>query len=157
MLERNDFLQIVAATPLVSIDLIVQNASDEVLLGLRSNAPAQGYWFVPGGRILKSETLEQAFERITNNELGKAFGVQSAHMIGVFEHHYPNNLADDTFATHYIAIGMSLKLRDDLSSLPKDQHTCYRWQQVESLLASPEVHQNTKDYFIKTEGLRSIL
>jgi hypothetical protein len=39
--------------PLVSIDLIIRDNADRVLLGLRNNEPAKGYFFVPGGIILK--------------------------------------------------------------------------------------------------------
>jgi len=49
---------------LVSIDLIIRNARDEVLLGLRSNEPAKGFYFVPGGMIRKGERLGEAFASI---------------------------------------------------------------------------------------------
>ena len=52
-LSESTFQTIIGATPLVSIDLIVKNAKGEVLLGYRTNRPAQGYWFVPGGRVQK--------------------------------------------------------------------------------------------------------
>ena len=57
MLNDTDFLHIVDATPLVSIDLVLRNERDEVLLGQRKNRPAQGIWFVPGGRIRKNERV----------------------------------------------------------------------------------------------------
>ena len=57
-------LKIIDATPLISIDLIILNSNDEILLGKRNNRPAKGYWFVPGGRIRKNETLKQALSRI---------------------------------------------------------------------------------------------
>ncbi|MEG1251614.1 MAG: NUDIX domain-containing protein, partial [Citrobacter sp.] len=57
------FQTIVQNTPLISIDFIVKNERDEVLLGKRVNKPAKGYWFVPGGRIFKNETIFQAFKR----------------------------------------------------------------------------------------------
>ncbi len=154
MLDRTEFLKVVQATPLVSIDLIVRNPRDAVLLGERNNAPAMGYWFVPGGRILKSESLEQAFARITLAELGEPLKIESARLIGVFEHHYPDNVANDAFATHYIAIGMQLQVERELTGLPCQQHAQYQWMAVDALLQAPQVHQNTKDYFIASRGLR---
>src|SRR5262245_15102798 len=68
MLSRQDFLQVVRDAPLVSIDLIVRNLEGEVLLGLRNNRPAQGWWFVPGGIVRKNERFEQAFRRISQAE-----------------------------------------------------------------------------------------
>ncbi len=66
-LSDKEFMNLIKNAPLVSIDLIVKNKKDEVLLGLRKNAPAKGTWFVPGGRIGKNETLQEAFKRIANN------------------------------------------------------------------------------------------
>lgn len=50
-LASKTFQTIIGATPLVSIDLIVKKAKGEVLLGYRTNRPAQGDWFVPGGWV----------------------------------------------------------------------------------------------------------
>ena len=52
-LETELFKSIVEHTPLISIDLIIRNEDGKALLGQRLNRPAQNYWFVPGGRILK--------------------------------------------------------------------------------------------------------
>ena len=55
-LRQEDFATVVRSTPLVSLDFIVENSRGEFLLGKRTNRPAQGYWFVPGGRVQKDET-----------------------------------------------------------------------------------------------------
>ncbi|MET0064973.1 MAG: GDP-mannose mannosyl hydrolase [Candidatus Thiodiazotropha sp.] len=155
MLDRTEFLNVIQATPLVSIDLIVRNPRKEVLLGERNNAPAMGYWFVPGGRILKSESLEQAFARIALAELGEPLKIESARLIGVFEHHYPDNVANDAFGTHYVAIGMQLQVERELNDMPCQQHAQYQWMAVDTLLEDSRVHQNTKDYFLSSRGLRA--
>jgi colanic acid biosynthesis protein WcaH len=49
MLPIETFKTVIASTPLISIDLIVRNNQQQILLGKRLNKPAQGYWFVPGG------------------------------------------------------------------------------------------------------------
>ena len=48
-LSREEFLKVVENTPLVSIDLIVQDPQGRILVGYRKNRPAQNTWFVPGG------------------------------------------------------------------------------------------------------------
>jgi colanic acid biosynthesis protein WcaH len=70
MLSRDDFLAVVTLTPLVSIDLVVVDEEGYILVGKRTNEPAYGTWFVPGGRVNKDETLDAAFERIATDELG---------------------------------------------------------------------------------------
>ena len=64
-LSQEVFTTVIDSTPLISIDLVVENEHGELLFGLRNNRPARGFWFVPGGRILKNETLDAAFERLT--------------------------------------------------------------------------------------------
>jgi colanic acid biosynthesis protein WcaH len=70
MLPLDIFEIVIEAMPLISIDLTVRNSKQEILLGRRLNRPAQGYWFVPGGRILKDETIEDSFNRLLKVELG---------------------------------------------------------------------------------------
>ena len=84
MIDKETFLQIVDSTPLVSIDLILENQQGKVLLGMRNNSPAQGYWFVPGGIIRKNERLYDAFKRISSVELGAELIITDAKLIGAF-------------------------------------------------------------------------
>ncbi|WP_230846571.1 NUDIX domain-containing protein, partial [Achromobacter xylosoxidans] len=70
LLAESDFRRAVEMLPLVSIDLLLRDAEGRYLTGLRSNPPAQGSWFVPGGRIRKNETLPRALQRIVREELG---------------------------------------------------------------------------------------
>ena len=77
-LSISDFSHVIKSTPLVSIDLLVYNASREYLIGLRNNSPAKSFFFLPGGRIMKSESLDAAFQRITNDELGVKLFLKNA-------------------------------------------------------------------------------
>ena len=49
MLDLNTFKTIVNSTPLVSIDLIIKNSNNEILIGKRINKPAKDYYFTIGG------------------------------------------------------------------------------------------------------------
>ena len=70
-LSDSDINTVIRLAPLVSIDLIIRDAADRILLGLRNNEPAKGYFFVPGGIILKDETLADAFTRIMQKEISR--------------------------------------------------------------------------------------
>ena len=82
---------VIRLAPLIAIDLIIRNARDDVLLGLRKNEPAKGCYFVPGGMILKNERLADAFARLAKTETDHAASFDDARLIGVFEHFYDNN------------------------------------------------------------------
>jgi colanic acid biosynthesis protein WcaH len=141
------FKSIIKHAPLISIDLVVQNKIGEVLLGYRNNRPAQGYWFVPGGRILKDESMGCAFKRLTLNELGTEFNLSAAQLIGPFEHFYSDNVTGDEFSTHYIALGYRLTVDQSNLKLPLEQHSQYTWMTVDELLAHPRVHKHSRWYF----------
>lgn len=148
-LSETDFLSLVDRAPLVAIDLIVRNAAGHVLLGRRTNSPAQGYLFVPGGRIRKEEPLDAAFRRITQAELGAPLERTVARLIGVYDHIYPgdNFASAPGITTHYVVLGHSLTLPEDYPLQRDDQHSLWVWMDVPALLAHEEVHANTKAYF----------
>lgn len=147
-LNDEAFLSIIDATPLVSIDLIIRDVTGAVLLGKRDNRPAQGYWFVPGGRIRKNETIESAFKRLCEVELCLEMNISEARCLGPYDHIYKDNFAGKTgIGTHYVALAYEISLPEGLQCQLDDQHSGQQWWPVEQLLASDVVHSNTKAYF----------
>ena len=143
------FMQIVRHAPLISIDLLIHNENNEILLGWRNNQPAKDYWFVPGGRIYKNETLRDAFSRIMSAETGLTLDIDQAEFHGIFEHFHPeqNFMNEAGFGTHYIVLAFHIHLSGEISSLPMHQHSDYKWQSIPDLLDDTLVHQYTKNYF----------
>ena len=147
-LGREEFLEVVERTPLVSIDLIVRRSDGRVLLGKRTNEPAKGYWFVPGGRIRKNERLADAFRRICEAELGRSFAITDAKFLGVFEHLYHTNFAGKPgTGTHYVVLAYELHADGLPGTLPADQHGEFDWFEVRRILGLEAVHPNTRAYF----------
>ena len=147
-LEFPLFKTIVANTPLISIDFIITNSEGKALLGQRQNRPAQNFWFVPGGRIFKDESFENAFKRISLEELGKEVILSESTFLGVYEHFYDDNFSEDNFSTHYVVHGYSLNFESHELHLPTIQHNAYQWFDIDNLLADASVHQYTKNYFL---------
>lgn len=149
-LSNDVFRTVVASTPLISIDLVVRNTQGEILLGQRLNRPAQGLWFVPGGRILKNETLDAAFCRLTRDELGRAFQRGEARMLGVYEHFYTDSVfgePGESPDTHYVVLGYQLVLpAGEVLQPPQGQHDQYRWWPLTDAQISIGVHDNTRAY-----------
>ncbi|WP_417225866.1 GDP-mannose mannosyl hydrolase [Amphritea sp.] len=148
-LDQATFTTIIESTPLISIDLVVENAAGEVLLGLRNNKPAQGFWFVPGGRVLKNETLDCAFHRLCQEELGIELARQQADFLGPFEHFYDDCVFDDAISTHYVVLGYRLHLDLVIDFLPQQQHNQYAWFAQDEMLQSDKVHVHSKWYLDK--------
>jgi len=145
-LEKETFKTVINSAPLVSIDLLVQNSEGKYLLGYRTNKPAQEYWFVPGGRILKNENFDDAFMRLCENELGVRFERSNAELIGPFEHFYDDYVFGDDVSTHYVVLGYKVILDVDIGNLPDKQHNSYRWFTKEEMLRDLSVHKHSRWY-----------
>ena len=149
-LPDETFKSVIQHTPLISIDLIVRNEQGEVFLGKRVNAPAKGYWFVPGGRVRKNETLDDAFVRLVREELGIKSGVTraDAKFLGVFEHFYDDCVFGDDVSTHYTVLGYEIQLVEiTVLKGSINQHSCYKWWCTPDFFNSKDIHDFTKNYF----------
>jgi colanic acid biosynthesis protein WcaH len=161
MLNDATFKTVIDSTPLISIDLVVRDSSGRVLLGQRLNPPAQGFWFVPGGRILKNESLSAAFQRLTLDELGIKIDIVDARYLGLYEHFYGDSIYTDEFkgvdiSTHYVVSGFEVVITSaenlTTNTLPAEQHGAYQWFSEEELMDSEKVHVHSKWYFDKGKG-----
>lgn len=150
LLDEATFRTVVASTPLIAIDLLVRRPDGRLLLGLRNNRPAQGFWFVPGGRIRKGETLDTAFLRLTREELGGAISRNACSFLGVYEHFYEDSVfggTKDTPTTHYIVLGYEVLFHPEMEkNLPLEQHNRFQWFDIKDILSKEDVHLNTKMY-----------
>lgn len=149
MLSRDDFLHVVRHTPLVSIDLLIEH-NGRLLMGQRVNEPARGTWFVPGGRINKDETLETAYARLCDAELGVRGQLEQARLVGAFTHLYDTNFAAEPgISSHYVVLAYKLPTGlvtpDALHSLPPDQHAAYAW--IGPADGAYAAHPNSTAYF----------
>jgi len=154
-LDDELFSSIVSNTPLVSIDLVVRNSEGMILLGQRTNRPALGKWFVPGGRIYKDESISDAFFRLTQEELGMDIPLNDGKFIGVYEHFYPDNYSGEAFSTHYVVLGYQLELDVSLNKLPQIQHDHYRWWERKDVMDSEEVHLHSRWYLDASRGIKN--
>jgi len=145
-LPKEKFSEVIAATPLVSIDLLIKNSEGQYLLGYRTNKPAQGYWFVPGGRILKDESMDDAFQRLCKVELGVECCRTQAQFLGPFEHFYSDYVFGDDITTHYVVLGYQIDLDLTLDELPSEQHNLYRWFTRDEMLTRDDVHKHSRWY-----------
>lgn len=148
-LDKGTFKTVISSTPLVSIDLIVRNSAGDYLLGYRNNKPAQGFWFVPGGRILKDEPMHIAFTRLSKDEIGINFELNEAKFNGIYEHFYDDYVFGDELTTHYVVLAYELIVDIALSDLPQAQHSQYKWFSTTEFFNSHNVHKHSKWYLPK--------
>lgn len=154
-LPEAQFRQAVAALPLVSIDLCLTDPEGRLLLGLRKNAPARGWWFTPGGSIRKNEPLAQALQRVARDELGAPAAVAAgwpgrARLMGAWDHFYDDSAFDAAGSTHYVNLPHWLTLSHDeaaaLRLAEDDQHAAWRWLTLGEAAIDAQVHAYVRAY-----------
>ena len=70
----------------------------------RGEIPAKNYWFVPGGRIRKLETMCDCFARITRCEIGVEISIDKSKLIGAFEHIYETDSLRNNSHTIFLLV-----------------------------------------------------
>jgi colanic acid biosynthesis protein WcaH len=149
-LSNDEFAFVVRRTPLVSFDIIIKDPDGNVLVGLRTNEPAKGKYFVPGGIIRKNETLANAFARIIESEIGFKASFSEAKFIGVYEHIYESNtLGERGYGTHYVVLAHELNVLERPPIVGDAQHAEFRWMSSSEIASSRDVHPNTQAYFAR--------
>ena len=75
--------------------------------------------------------------------------LRTQNSLGVYEHLYDSNFfGEEDFGTHYIVLAHELNL-DHQPPIASDwQHGGFRWMTPAELTSSPDVHQNTRAYFL---------
>ena len=71
-LERSTYEEIVRKTVVCCVDIALRNAEGNYLVLRRGTHPAKGYWWLPGGRLLKGETFFAGAVRKAAQEAGVA-------------------------------------------------------------------------------------
>ena len=145
-LDNEKFLEVIDRVPLVSLDLIINDSQNRILMGKRTNAPAKGKWFVPGGRIYKNETLDCAFERICLAEIGIRHSLNQAKLVGAFTHIYNTNIFEaQGVSTHYVVLGYQFNMDTKISLEKNEQHAHFKWFSKNDI--DEDIHENSLEYF----------
>ncbi len=150
-LPDNIFSVIVEHAPLVSVDLVISTKCRKILLGKRINNPAARTWFTPGGRIFKNEKFFECVSRLMSTEIGLSnLNVESIEFAPPHEHIYPNSsIYGEHLTTHYINIPCLIAINSPFNTLglPKDQHSEWRWWNIDVASKAEEVHEYVRPYF----------
>jgi len=147
-LDDAEFARLIRVAPLIAIDIILRDPSRRILLAQRIDEPAKNYFFVPGGRIFKNETIKVAFERIASTEVGICLPFEAALLFGVYEHFYSTNrFGDASYGTHYIVLAYEANVAGDTKVKLGGSQSAYEWVAESVVLTEPCVHDYVKAYF----------
>ncbi len=114
-IEKPLYNKIRQLMPVACVDLLVVCVG-RLLLMKRSNVPAKGEWFTPGGRILIGESFTDAVERTLSEETGlKPVKIEQK---GVMSHFWPE--------VHTVTIIHKVDVLSDEVTL-NSEHQAYKW------------------------------
>ena len=102
MIEYKKYQWIKDNMPIPCVDLLVVNNAGAYFLVKRKNHPLKNKWWIPGGRVLKNETLQNAAHRKAKEELG--FDVNVLSCVGYYEDFYkvPKNKVVHTISIVFV-------------------------------------------------------
>jgi colanic acid biosynthesis protein WcaH len=116
------YQQIHSSMPIPCVDAVIIH-DGQVLLGQRNNKPAQGQWWLPGGRVRKGETLQAAITRKVKEETG--LNLETIKQIGTGETIFPDGPFGEpthTINTYFLAIPHT-----PITLIPDLQHDNLQW------------------------------
>lgn len=122
MLPINDYKHIAANMPILCVDMVAVK-DGKYLLVKRDNNPLKGQWWVPGGRMLRGETPEEAVHRKMKEEVGLDVNIISR--IGFYNEIFTENELDIDYV-HTLSVVFIVSVKDGEVKLDK-QSTEYKW------------------------------
>jgi len=84
-LSREDFLKSFKLAPRLAIELLFENQKSELLLLKRDKEPFTGMWHLPGGFLLKDESINDCIIRLAKDELNLVINPKQTKRLGLFE------------------------------------------------------------------------
>jgi len=119
-IPEEEYARILEVLPILCVDIAVRNSKGEYLLVKRGNEPLKGEWWVPGGRVLKGETLEQAAIRKVEEEVG--IKVDSVKPMGYYEDTAHTNRFASRVPLHSVSV-VFLAVVDDFDGIKLDSQS----------------------------------
>ena len=84
-LSHGGFLESLRLAPRLVIELVVENNEGEILLLKRDRDPFKGKWYLPGGFLLKGESIGNCMERLSQDGLNFRLDSNEGEFLGLFE------------------------------------------------------------------------
>lgn len=148
-ISEETFGECLSKLPEATVELVVEHDGG-VLVAKRTNEPAKGEWFWPGGRLLKGETFEQAVRRIAAEELSIEVAIQ--RQLGAFNHYWEDISGRAFDSRHTVNVVYHVTPQGEHPDIElDDQHAEYR------IISGPDpsLHEYVNRYLEETDVLSS--
>lgn len=124
--------------PIACVDIVLTDG-ERILLHKRTNYPAQGQWWLPGGRIIKGEKLKKAALRKCKEEMGLKVAIKG--IIGADETLFKDSpFGDLTHTINIVMLGLTGK-----NAMPKLDNQGSEWKWFKT--PEKKFHPYVRKYF----------
>lgn len=142
MVDKALYSKVVQNFPIPCVDVFLFNPdTKKYLLVLRRDPPAKDFWWIPGGRIYKGETFEEAAMRKCSEELSIDIkNLSPVKNLGIAETFFPDSAWGCQTHTINTLFFVIIKVEENL----KIDDTCqdYKWLPI-------DVFPNEEDVYIQ--------
>jgi len=126
MIKDSFYQKIISLMPIASVEAMIVNEKNEILVLRRKNHPVKGEWWFAGGRIRKGETLEEALIREVKDETG--LDIEIIKFIGVYSRIFRDR--------HDITLAYLCKCFNGASVVLNEEHSEYGFWKLDYALLS---------------------
>lgn len=102
-IEHNIYKTIMEYSIIDTVDVIILNKDNQILLWLRNNEPLQGIYYIPGGRRYKNESMIDSVKRKMREELWLDIDPERLIFLWVYDDIFENSMFEEIWS-HYSPI-----------------------------------------------------
>ncbi len=128
LIPEEEYQRIINILPILCVDAVIINEKGEYLLVKRNNDPLKDEYWVPGGRVMHMETVENAMNRILNKEIGG--GADELLFFGIYQDVFSNNSFQEEANYHTLSVVFMVKLKGKDNIKLDSQSSTYKWSKT---------------------------
>ena len=141
LIEEQQYRECIELLPIATVDVLIFNEHlTQTILFRRENEPLKGLYYSIGGRVNKNENLLNSAIRICMYEAGLKINKGDLFFGGVTEEIFHNSSFRDVNA-HNINIFYGLIIAEKIDLKCDDQHSGYKWFNVDDINIHPYLAQ----------------
>lgn len=127
ILPLEQYKKMIRTMPILCTDIVIKNNFNKYLLVNRKNEPLKSIFWVPGGRIMHFETIEDAINRIAQKEVNISTTNIKKRFIGVYQDFFNENSFESNTKYHTISIVYEIKILEFLNIKLDKQSESFIW------------------------------
>lgn len=110
-IESSIYKTIMDCSIIETVDFIIINKDNHILLWLRNNEPLKGVYYIPGGRRHKNEIIMDSAKRKMKEELRLDIDAERLIFLWIYDDIFENSMFKDT-GSHYSPITYIYRLTE---------------------------------------------